>query len=113
MMKRLPTIQSRAAFLLAAFLILSAASIRMTRAADASAPVAKSDNPRVVALHGADTAEAEFRVGASGKIAVMFEFAITVVLTAPRPTRRMPILPSADATGIPLFTGKNYIIQGS
>ena len=65
MMKHLPTIQSRAAFLLAAFLILSAASIRMTRAAD----------PRVVALNGADTAEAEFRVGASGKIAVMFTFA--------------------------------------
>ena len=66
MMKHLPTIQSRAAFLLAAFLILSAASIRMTRAADASVPVA---------LNGADTAEAEFRVGASGKIAVMFKFA--------------------------------------
>src|SRR5687767_3632643 len=75
MMKHPPTIQSGAAFLLATFIILSAASIRMTRAADASAPVAKSGNPRVVALHGADTGEAEFRVGASGKIAVMFKFA--------------------------------------
>ena len=64
-MKHLPAIQSRAAFLLAAFLILSAASIRMTRAAD----------PHVMALNGADTAEMEFRVGASGKIAVMFKFA--------------------------------------
>ena len=51
--------------LLAAFLVLFAASIRMTRAADASAPVAKSGNPRVVALNGADTAEAELRLGAS------------------------------------------------
>lgn len=75
MMKHLPTIQSRAAFLLAAFLILSSASIRMTRAADDSEPVAKSGNPRVVALNGADTAEAEFRVGASEKTAVMFKFA--------------------------------------
>ena len=75
MMKHLPTIQSRAAFLLAAFLILSAASIRMTRAADASAPVAKPGNPRVVALNGADTAEAELRVGATEKITVMFKFA--------------------------------------
>ena len=33
-MKHLPTIQSRAAFLFAAVLILSAASVRMTRAAD-------------------------------------------------------------------------------
>lgn len=74
-MKHLPTIQSRAAFLLAAFLTLPSASIRMTRAADASAPVATSDNPRVVALNGADTADAEFRVGESGKIAVMFKFA--------------------------------------
>jgi hypothetical protein len=75
MMKHLPTIQSRAAFLLAAFLILSAASIRMARAADAPAPVAKPGNPCVVALNGADTAEAEFRVGTSGKIAVMLKFA--------------------------------------
>ena len=60
--------------LFAGFLMLSSASIRMTRAADASAPVAKSDNPRVVALNGVDTAEAEFRVGATGKIAVMFKF---------------------------------------
>jgi hypothetical protein len=75
MMKHLPTIQSRAAFLRAAILILSAALIRTTRAADASAPVAESDNPGVVALNGADTAEVEFRVGASGKIAVMFKFA--------------------------------------
>ncbi len=65
MMKHLPAIQSRAIFLLAAFLILSAASVRMTRAAD----------PRVVALNGADTAEMEFQVGASGKIAVLFKFA--------------------------------------
>lgn len=75
MMKHLTTIQSRAALLFAAFLILSAASIRMRRAADASAPVDKSSNPGVVALNGADTAEMEFLVGASGKIAVMFKFA--------------------------------------
>ena len=75
MMRHLPTIQSRAACLLATFLILSAAAIRVTRAADATAPVAKPGNPHVVVLNGADTAEAEFRVGATGKIAVMFTFA--------------------------------------
>jgi hypothetical protein len=75
MMKHPLAIQFRAPFLLAAVLILSAVSLRLTRAADASAPVAKSDNLRVVALNGADTAEAEFRLGASGKIAVMFKFA--------------------------------------
>lgn len=75
MMKHLPPIQSLAASLLAALLILSATSVRMTRAVDVSAPVAKSGHPRVIALNGADTAEAEFRVGASGKIEVMFKFA--------------------------------------
>lgn len=75
MTNHLPTIQSRSAALLAAFLILSAASIRMPRAADDSAPVAKAGKPYVVALQGADTAEAEFRVGASGKISLIFKFA--------------------------------------
>lgn len=75
MMKHLPIIQSCAAFLLAAVLILSVVSIRRTRAADTAAPVANSGNPRAVALNGTDTAEAEFRVGESGKIALTFTFA--------------------------------------
>lgn len=75
MLKQLPTVQSCATFLLAASLILPAASIRTIRAADASAPIAKSGNPCIVTMQGADTAEAEFRVGASGKIAVTFKFA--------------------------------------
>lgn len=75
-MKRSPMIQYRAAFVLANILILSVASIRITRAADAPAPVAtKSGDPRVALLNEADTAEMEFRVGAEGKIAVMFKFA--------------------------------------
>lgn len=74
-MKHLPTVQSRAACLLAGFLILSAASIRTTHAGDAVAPMEKSGNPFVVALNAADTAEMEFRVGVSGKIAVLFKFA--------------------------------------
>src|SRR5690242_17447794 len=37
--------------------------------------------------------------------------AMVVVLTAPSPTRRMPSLPSAPATGIPLLTVKDYIIR--
>ena len=37
--------------------------------------------------------------------------AMVVVATAPRPTSRMPSLPSAGAMGSPLFTGKNYIIR--
>src|SRR5688572_4101455 len=37
--------------------------------------------------------------------------AIVVVLTAPRPTRRMPSLPSAGAIERPVVTVGNYIIQ--
>ena len=37
--------------------------------------------------------------------------AIVVVLTAPRPTRRMPSLPSADLTEETLVTAQNYIIR--
>lgn len=72
MMKQPPTIQSRAAFLLAAFLILQATSIRMMRAADVSVPIV---------LNGGDTAEMEFRVGSSEKIAVMLHFADDKVQT--------------------------------
>jgi SAM-dependent methyltransferase len=39
--------------------------------------------------------------------------AIVVVLTAPRPTRRMPNLPSAEEIESPLVTGQNYIIRVS
>ncbi len=74
-MNRMPIIPPRAAFLLSAFLILSAVSIRMTSAADASAPGTNSTGTHVLSLNEADTAEAEFRVGASGKIAVLFMFA--------------------------------------
>jgi len=75
MLQHWPTVRLRAAFLPAALLISSSASIGTLRAADASAPVEKSGTARVLALHGADTAEAEFRVGASGTIAVTFQFA--------------------------------------
>jgi hypothetical protein len=74
-MKHLPTIRSRAALVLAALLILSAASVRNTHAAAAAAPIANAGNAHVIALNETDTAEAEFRLGAAGKVAVMFEFA--------------------------------------
>src|SRR5579862_6590771 len=37
--------------------------------------------------------------------------AIVVVLTAPRPTNKIPSFPSGGAIVVPLVTGKNYIIR--
>ena len=74
-MKHLPALGSRAVFVLAAFLILPAAFVRKTYAAAVVALVANTGNAHVIVLNEADTAEAEFRLGADGKIAVMFKFA--------------------------------------
>jgi hypothetical protein len=60
--------KTRFAFALAALLILTAASLP---AADAATAELKGP---AITLHDADTAEVEFRIGAAGKIAVMFKF---------------------------------------
>lgn len=74
-MNHMPTIPPRTVILLTAFLMLSAVSMRMTCAADTAAPGTNSMGTHVLSLNEADTAEADFRVGASGKIAVLFMFA--------------------------------------
>ena len=74
-MKYLRTIQAYAAFMLTALLTFSSVSLHTTSAADALAPGASSDKAHAVALNGANAAEMQFRVGASGKVALMFKFA--------------------------------------